>query len=437
MVLTAVSRRSYCSLGVWVPSWTRTHYPYPASPNGMYETIWVDPIGIIVRQDALKLEIERNLHDKDSFVVAAGGPLRIFLSTPYNNFVAFARNSGWNIFVYGYDWRRPLAESADLFKAFIYEFRARVTKHGPDPIPKLNIVCHSMGGLVCTTALRDRRFSRLGFHAIVTVATPFYGTCTQHDFYYIGFDLLNRLYSARTVADIAASLPGPYSLLFPPKEVYVRDAALLGLHRYPVRDYTSGIDTDPFDPRIKRRWPKRVRDHYAYLDQNKAALIELTKPVDAAVQPIFFNVRSSRSKCAVELLWKDVDGDSIDPENGQSPINQVLGPGDGTVPFWSAWHANAYSRTDNRYELSQAKDHVLLFEHQEVIDVVGSIVSKRKLPKRAPRVPKKAPAVASPKTVNKVMKELARRLDQKKPPSANLFKKSVQRGVIRELMSKG
>jgi hypothetical protein len=125
----------------------RTQNPYPDSPNGMDITIWVDLIGMIFEQDALKLEIERNLHDKDSFVVAADGPLRCVLTTPYDDFVAFARHSGWNIFVYGYDWRRPLAESADLFKAFIYEFRARLMKHGPDPVPKLNIVCHSMGGL--------------------------------------------------------------------------------------------------------------------------------------------------------------------------------------------------------------------------------------------------------------------------------------------------
>jgi hypothetical protein len=412
----------------------RTARAYPANPNGMDETIWLD-LGIIFLKDALKLEIEKNLKDKDSFVVAAHGPLRFLSVTPYDDFIAFARQSGWNICVFGYDWRRPLAESADFFKRFIYEFRVRVMRHGPDPIPKVNIVCHSMGGLVCATALRELRFARLPFHAIVTVATPFYGTSGQHDRYYLGEDLLNQLYSARTVSDIISSLPGPYSLLFLPKELFVRDGAKLGLRQYPMRDYTSGADTDPFDPTTLWRWPTRVRSHRKYLDLNRAALVELTKPVDAAVQPIFFNLRSTLNRCAVELLWENVDGDTINPNSGQGPISQVLGRGDGTVPFWSAWHA--YSRAANRYELRQAKDHGLLFEHQEVMDVIDSIVSKRKLPKRTARVGKKKLAVASPRTVDKVMRQLAQRRDKKRLLPVDLFKKSVQRAIIRQLLSNG
>jgi pimeloyl-ACP methyl ester carboxylesterase len=414
----------------------RTMYPYPTSPNGMSETIWMDYE--IIFGDALKLEIQQNARDIQSFVVAANGPLRFFLMTPYNRFIAFARRSRWNIFVFGYDWRRPLSESADLFKWFIYEFRRRVrAQRNPDPIPKVNIVCHSMGGLVCTAALRDLPFSRLKFHSIVTVATPFYGTSTQHDFYYIGMDLLNRFYPARTVSDIAATLPGPYSLLFLPKEVYDRDGASIGLREYPMRDYSSGRDTDPFDRSVLSRWPTRVRRHVRYLGQNRAELIELTKPLRPEVQPIFFNLRSAQDKrgCAVELLWDDVDGDTIDPGAGQSPIRRVLGPGDGTVPFWSAWHA--YSRSANRYDLLQAKDHGFLLEHQEVMDMIDSVVTKRKLPKRVTRVSKRKPAVAGPRRVDKVLKELVRRRDRKRPPPSDLFNKSVQRAIIRKVMANG
>ena len=89
-----------------------------------------------------------------------------------------------NYAVFGFDWRRPLAESADFFKSWIIEFRQRVRDgFGKDPMPQLTIVCHSMGGLVATTALADSSFSGLGFNAVMTIATPFYGTATQQETY--------------------------------------------------------------------------------------------------------------------------------------------------------------------------------------------------------------------------------------------------------------
>jgi hypothetical protein len=66
----------------------------------------------------------------------------------------------------------------------------------------------------------------------------------------------------------------------------------------------------------------------------------ISTPIDASIAPRFFNVRSSLDETtAVELLWNNVDGDDIIPGTTPSPLAGVPGPGDGTVPAWSAWHA--------------------------------------------------------------------------------------------------
>ena len=147
-----------------------------------------------------------------SHVVAAHGPVSfVGFETPYGELDDLAYQENWNYAVFGFDWRRPLAECTGHFKRFVLGFERRVKArfgNSEKPIKTLTVVCHSMGGMVCTDALRDLSFSGLGFHAIVTIATPFYGTSTHHERYYKGISILNFFYGARAVVRIVASLPG-------------------------------------------------------------------------------------------------------------------------------------------------------------------------------------------------------------------------------------
>ena len=77
--------------------------------------------------------------------------------------------------MFGFDWRRPLAESSAFFKEFIFEFKKRsVALYNVDPIPNLTIVCHSMGGLVARAHLRQRGPARI--ERIITIGTPHHGS---------------------------------------------------------------------------------------------------------------------------------------------------------------------------------------------------------------------------------------------------------------------
>jgi len=423
----------------------RTERKYPASPNVINDVIWLD-LGIAPpKRDALKLEITGTGDDLDKYVIAAHGPISFVTETPYGELEDLAYDQDWNYGVFGYDWRRSLKESADYFKAFILAFQKRVkSDYGKDPIPELTIVCHSMGGMVCTYALTDPKFSGLGFRAIVTIATPFYGTSTQQERYYVGVPgILNTIYGAKTVVEIVASLPGPYTLMFLPRDIYDIDGQKLGLGRYPQLDPNGNTDADPYDPALLGRWPKPIKAHKKYLVDAKAELKKLATPINANIAPVFFNVRSSLDiTTPVELLWNDINGDAFIPGTTPSPLTGIPGPGDGTVPAWSAWHA--YSRPNNRHDLKEASDHGNLLEHEEVLALIDTIVKTRKLPSVAKlaaakrSIAKKRGAaklqVASKKRVADVAADWVQRAKTKEAPPQELFQDPIKRAVFAELI---
>ncbi len=407
----------------------RTCDPFPKEPNTFDETVWAD-LGILVSTgDALTLEIDSAERDIGAFVIAGNGPLHFATMTPYKDFLKFVRGKRWNAVVFGYDWRRPLAESADLLRLFVKEFQAGAKAlSGKDPLPRTTFVCHSMGGLVITTALRHADFSSLAFKAIVTIATPFYGTSTHHERYYVGQDPLNNWYTRTQITRITGSMPGAYSLLFLPKVVFDQYGKDLGLDSYPLTDSTAGTVTDPFSSDAAKRWPKHVS--VPGLAVGKAAMIEVAQPIESGVLKRFFNVRSMLdTKTAVALRWDDVDGATFDPERGKNPIHQVRGPGDGTVPFWSAFHASV----KNRVELKTAKDHGNLLEHPEVMGVVADIVTGARAPKGRKTI-KRAPPKASVKRLDEVMKQAATNAKASKAPPPELFDERVARALFSKLI---
>jgi pimeloyl-ACP methyl ester carboxylesterase len=416
----------------------RTEHPVGTEPNVINDVIWID-IGIFwPKKDAVKLQIQINggeERDKDSYVIAPHGPLKFLTQTPYEELKAHAHAAKWNYCVFGFDWRRPLAESSAFFKEFIFEFKKRIVAlYNVDPIPNLTIVCHSMGGMACTYALRDQRFSALGFHAVVTVATPFYGTSTQQERYYSGDGgILNKIYGAKAVVEITSSLPGPYTLMFLPREIYVRDGKRLGLNRYPQLDPNGNTDADPYDAALMKRWPRPVRDHRQYLARARTEMVYISQPIAPSIASVFFNVRSSLDiMTASELLWSNIDGDDVIPGKTQSPLAGIPGPGDGTVPSWSAWHA--YSQPRNRYELQQAKDHGALLEHQEVLALIDTIVKTRRLPmvkKRSTR----SPAKAGPAKTARVIDAWIGKAKLKQPAPPELFEEAVQRTIVTSFIS--
>jgi len=105
----------------------RTARPYPDQPNDINDVIWRDPGVTWPTLDACKLEILKvrgEDRDKDSHVIAPHGPLHFANMTPYARLKEFADKETWNYVVFGFDWRRPLAESSAFLKRFIRRFQS-------------------------------------------------------------------------------------------------------------------------------------------------------------------------------------------------------------------------------------------------------------------------------------------------------------------------
>src|SRR5262249_29458519 len=164
---------------------------------------------------------------------------------------------------------------------------------------------------------------------------------------------------------------------------------------------------------------------------------DVAAPINASIAQKFFNVRSALDVgTAVELIWEDKDGDTIDPEGGPSPLAGLAGPGDGTVPAWSAFHA--YCK--NRHDLTEAKDPAPPLEPEEGLRMIESVVTTGKLlaargkpaPKRGGKA--KRPAVASPQKLHRAVTTWAERSKAKQAPPPELFEKPVQRAFLASLI---
>lgn len=351
-------------------------------PFKEYDPVWMD-LEVIFGRDADLIAIAQNGHDKDDHIVIPNGPLR-FLVNAYDGTEEYFRTNEYNYIVFGYDWRRSLAEAAVQLQQFLINLRDRVLfLRGNDPLPRTTLVAHSQGGLVAKIFLQqiagaDGSTINRWMKQLVTVATPFYGTSTHQQRYYVGQSPLNAFYGTRQIATIAGGLPGPYVLMFADKRTLDRDGPALGLTSYPVSDDTTGQPADPYAQAMLTRYPSWVNP--AYLEEALSIRETITAPLPKKIADRIFHIRSGLdAKTATKLHWANLNGTSFTPEIDPCPLRAVPGPGDGTVPFWSARLAQTASK--QIYDLTKAKDHGALMEHDEVLKVLRHIIENSSLPK--------------------------------------------------------
>jgi len=113
------------------------------------------------------------------------------------------------------------------------------------------------------------------------------------------------------------------------------------------------------------------------------------------------------------------------------PAAVAPGPGDGTVPAWSAFHAHC--RAANRHELASAKAHGELLEHPEVLTLIKSLVRAAK--RRAVAKRTRVPAVADRSKVARVMATWSEKAKHNQPPPSGLFEEAVQRAFVTSLIA--
>jgi pimeloyl-ACP methyl ester carboxylesterase len=229
-----------------IPGITATYLQdeYPLSP----ETVW----------SVLKKDYERVALHPDNLRYEAQEPARVafgqIFEVAYKELIEELRHNLSTkqdrpvpVFPFGYDWRQPIETVELQLAAFIDEViaRTKLLKHydsedyGADP--KVNLVGHSMGGLIIAGYLQARGADKL-VHKVATLATPFQGS----------FEAVIKVTTG--TADLGESAPSSRE----------REAARLTPSLYQLLpSFEGGVEVDPglptslFDPAI---WQPSIID---------------------------------------------------------------------------------------------------------------------------------------------------------------------------------
>lgn len=263
------------------------------------------------------------------------------------------------VYPFGYDWRQNLAVTEARLNDFIEEVidRTMLLRHYRDPgddyaaNPKINLVGHSMGGLVIAGYL-ERFGDRQRVNKVATLATPFRGSLEAPLKITTGTADLGTGSSSARERHTARLTPALYQLL--PSF----DGAVIPVDDAPDNLFETGawqpsvIDTltdfirrnglDPTDPR------EQALGLFTNLLDGASTHRQRVENLDLTACGLDENdwlcVAGVNSKTRVRLQIRNVDGAAefvLDPDDrqnkweSQTPGERIL-TGDGTVPYLGA-----------------------------------------------------------------------------------------------------
>ena len=120
-------------------------------------------------------------------------------------------DEGENLFCFVYDWRKDNAFNAQLLRYFVLDV-LRWTKK-----IRVNIIAHSMGGLVAKSLIQSNNFNKSKIDKIIFIGTPHLGapksiyTALTGNLMieFLGFNVFNH----SKIMDISRNMPSSYQLL--------------------------------------------------------------------------------------------------------------------------------------------------------------------------------------------------------------------------------
>jgi len=345
-----------------------------------YQTAWLPPR--IFWGGAPRLQMTGDLDWQDHITIALD-TIGFAGVTPYSGFQLWCslHPHEFNWFIFGWDWRRRLEHTVDfLEQTFLPALRSAVQQEhgaGIDPLEGCTLIGHSFGGLVLKLFLMRGGPLVDGLARAITVGTPFYGYGGSKHFYFAGMEPLNPFYGKREMASIIGSMQGPYALFFLDLATYQQNQAALANDPYPLSAYPSldsanaNLEADPYNPKRnghQMRYPDGGWfDELGELKHAQLIRAQIAAPLPPAVNAKFFNIRAVQKDPFGRVLaatiwsqtWKWINP-GFDPNTDGDPICSFNGPGDDTVPAWSA------------RLLSTPKDNVItlegLVEHMTLMD---------------------------------------------------------------------
>lgn len=335
--------------------------------------------------------------DLDDRIIVADGALQFGHSTPHDGLISWCGKNNVDLFVFNWDWRRRLEETAQFFvEQFWCAFEERMRREQiPEAAQNYSLLGHSFGGMVVNLILRTGGRVADGVQRAITAATPFYGYPGQVHRWFEGEPILNGPdpEHQEEMVRIICSLPALYVLHSPDLDVtFPRDQQTLSndqnqqpafpLTEYPTLDKDTGQRVDPWkqdtasDGRV--RYPTSAGFMLDELDHAKRVSRLMASPLN---DERFFNIRGvtktllgnqprEHTYGTVRVGWIKPDFNS-----GQTtPITDTAKfPGDGVQPAWTARLAsNAPQRC--RTVIAKNITHMLFMNHRDTMQELGSIL---------------------------------------------------------------
>jgi hypothetical protein len=264
----------------------------------------------------------------------------------------YANTVGRSVYFFSYDWRKSNAQTADELRSFI------VSDLGA---AQVDLVCHSMGGLVASNYVARYGMDRI--NTVTTLATPYEGApklinaVLNYDFLnhgiwepqesldtnignILGDELLARFGLTR---DLKSGWPGVAELA--PTQEYVRgigffvDQSILGI------PYAKEISLDTYNKYcgIIFDWANIEDQSASYTEYWFSRVINQQNSIRhegynvlAAYENTYFGVGTGRETLNTIIFKDGTTLDQMGSISRKSRAGTLLGDGDGTVPYQSA-----------------------------------------------------------------------------------------------------
>ena len=331
---------------------------YPTSP----ETVW-SPMDLLLK------DYDRiTLHPSDvRFELQE--PARVvsdqLFEVAYHDFVEELRHNltpkadePVPVFPFAYDWRQPLEQIHSQLADFIDEVidRTRLLRHyhdagfGRKAFPsKVNLVGHSMGGLIISGYLKANGFDSV--YKVATIATPFRGSLEAVAKTTIGVAALGPSSGSSREREAARVTPALYYLL-PSFDGAVTAEKGAGLSKdlFLPRAWQPGIlqsiaefvrlyavDMEDIDGQAQRLFKRMLDSAWTYREDIEQLELEDSKVwlsivgVDAETRVSMSISKDPKGNPRFDLSDRDVINRFKDP----APANRIL-TGDNTVPYLGA-----------------------------------------------------------------------------------------------------
>ena len=336
--------------------------------------------------NALKLRMHKEedgfYHDEEDRIIIADGCIELAGITPYDDFVDWCKENGINLFIFGWDWRRPLGDTVDFFlEKFLPHFDERLGA----PLKKFTLVGHSFGGMIVNLILRNGGSRLEGMNKAITVASPFYGYGGQIHRWFEGVSLLNHLGENKIdIIKTLASLPASYTLNWLGEKTFNAIRERLGSGDFAVPDYPSKDHADPYNPPKPDKdglvlYPAQLGFSPEELKLGSEVCDQLVKDLPDELAKKFFNIRGvqiglkheelNQTICATN--WQLIKPD-FDPRTQDTPITDELGAGDGVLPAWST-HLVTLPE-ENRITVQGILHHSFILSSDNLQKVLGSLL---------------------------------------------------------------